>query len=108
MTNSLFLRGVALVYFIAFVSLLPQISGLIGAHGILPANSFLDAIHHQLGIEGYWLFPTLTWINSSNTFLLFMCWAGAGLSVLLFTGFIPVPALIGLWILYLSIANVGQ
>ena len=44
MARSVFLRGLALIYLIAFVSLLPQMSGLIGSHGILPAHDFLEGV----------------------------------------------------------------
>ena len=66
MTNSILLRGLAVVYLIAFASLLPQIHGLIGAHGILPVSSFFDQVHHQLGFAGYWMLPSLVWIHPTD------------------------------------------
>ena len=65
MIRSIFLRGLAIVYIIAFASLLPQIDGLIGSNGILPAREFLDDVHSRYGASAYTLFPTLAWINSS-------------------------------------------
>ena len=44
LTRSLFLRGLALVYFIAFASLIPQILGLIGEHGIVPAIETVSSV----------------------------------------------------------------
>jgi len=41
---SIFLRGLGIVYFIAFASLLPQILGLIGSNGILPIDPYLRAV----------------------------------------------------------------
>ena len=40
----LFLRALALVYGIAFLSLAVQVRGLIGSHGVLPAQEFLAAV----------------------------------------------------------------
>ena len=43
-TRWLFLRGLGLIYLIAFASMAVQVSGLIGEQGILPAGQFLDAV----------------------------------------------------------------
>jgi hypothetical protein len=83
MARSFFLRGLAVIYFIAFASLLPQITGLIGPDGILPAGH-------------------------SNAFLLAIAWAGIACSLLLLAGILPLPAVIALYLLYLSIDTMGQ
>src|ERR1051326_3275119 len=101
-TTSVLLRGVAVVYFIAFASLLPQILGLIGSNGILPVGAYLQHIHGQLGIHSYWMLPSVAWISSSNTFLVLICWLGIAASIALFVGFVPFACLILLWILYRS------
>src|SRR5437867_3778849 len=108
LTRSIFLRGLALVYFIAFVSLVPQIVGLIGAQGIAPAGLYLDAVREQIGSRGFWFVPTLAWINSSDEFLRMICWVGAALSVMLFLRIAPLVSAVGLWALYLSIVAAGQ
>ncbi len=108
MVRSIFLRGIAAIYLIAFASLLPQIDGLIGSHGILPANHYLEAVHSEYGSGGYLLFPTLAWLNSSDVFLHAMVWAGIALSLALLAGVIPIPATIGLYVLYLSMDTIGQ
>ena len=108
MTRSVFLRGLAIVYLIAFASLLPQMAGLIGSHGVLPAHDYLDRIHSEYGTGGYALFPTLAWLNSSDAFLRAIVWAGIVLAVLLLAGLVPLPAAIGLFVLYLSIDTIGQ
>src|SRR5437868_3671570 len=96
MPRSIFLRGLALIYLIAFLSLLPQLSGLIGSYGILPAHDFLEGIHSDYGGSSYALFPTLAWLSSSDTFLFVIVWSGIVLSVLLLIGVAPLPATIGL------------
>ena len=73
----IFLRLLGLVYAIAFLSLLVQIVGLVGAHGILPAGEFLQAVHREYGSESYRLVPTLAWISSiSDAALKMLCYAG--------------------------------
>src|SRR5215831_15656816 len=106
--RSILLRGLAIIYLIAFASLLPQLSGLIGSHGILPARDYLQSLHTDYGRSAYTVFPTLAWFNSSDAFLFGMAWAGIGCAVLLLVGVFPLPATIGLFVLYLSGDTVGQ
>ena len=98
----------ALIYLTAFWSLGVQIIGLIGSHGVLPIGDFLNYFSHQQGISRFWEFPTLCWINHSDGFLLFLCWAGAALSVLLFFGVMPAVSAFLLWLFYLSLTIAGQ
>ena len=72
----LFLRALALIYFSAFYSLLCQVRGLIGPSGILPADQYLDAVHHALGASRFWFAPTLYWISGSNTAIMTICSIG--------------------------------
>ena len=97
-----------MIYLIAFASLLPQIHGLIGSHGILPAHDYLQSLRADYGQSAYTLFPTLAWLNSSDMFLVGMVWAGIALAVMLLLRVLPLPVTIGLWVLYLSIDTVGQ
>jgi hypothetical protein len=108
MARSIFLRGLAIVYLIAFISFLPQINGLIGSNGILPVHNYLDAIHSEYGTTGYLYLPTLAWFNSSDAFLHVLTWAGVVLSLALFIGVFPLAATIVLYLLYLSIDTAGQ
>ncbi len=113
LTRWLFLRALGLIYLIAFVSLWTQISGLIGHDGILPTDQFMSAAQQQcdlqgIGLERFHLLPTLCWFDSSDGFLDFQCAAGAVLALLLIIGMAPVPCLILLWLLYLSLATVGR
>jgi lipase maturation factor 1 len=108
MVRSALLRGLAIVYLIAFASLLPQVNGLIGSNGILPVSDYLETIDSEYGTSGYALFPGLVWFNSTDTFLHVMIWAGIALSIALFFRVLPLPAAIGLYILYLSVDTAGQ
>jgi len=104
----LFLRLLALSYLAAFLSLAVQIQGLAGSQGILPAHTLLDWVRPRAGIERYWMAPTLFWMGDSDVALGAVPIAGAVLSVLLFVGVAPLPILVSLWALYLSLAVVSQ
>jgi predicted DCC family thiol-disulfide oxidoreductase YuxK len=103
-----FLRLLGIIYFIAFFSLFTQILGLIGSNGILPADIFLGSIKINLGWKAYADLPTLAWISYGDGFLRFIPFCGMLLSLLLIGGLLTFPALIGLWLLYLSLVNIGQ
>jgi hypothetical protein len=103
LTRSLFIRLVALIYCIAFVSLWIQVDGLIGHNGILPAADFLKAVRQQTGPERYWLMPTLCWWNAGDGFLHFLCGGGAVISLLVMAGVAQGPGLLVLWVFYLSL-----
>lgn len=103
-----FLRALGLIYFIAFASFGLQITGLIGANGVLPVKDFLPAVQQTLGLRGYWLVPTLFWLNSSDIFLQLVPWTGAALSLLLLFGFGHWPVLLLLFLGYLSLVSAGQ
>ncbi len=112
-SSALFLRLLGVVYLIAFVSLWTQIDGLIGDHGILPVKDFLNAAQGYFSQQvppasPVWNLPTLAWINPHDGFLHFLCAAGTIVSVLLIIGVLPIPALILLWLCYLSLVHAGQ
>jgi hypothetical protein len=106
--RAIFLRGMGLVYLAAFGSLVVQIDGLIGQHGIAPAAELLEQLHAVLGRSAYWEFPTLFWIRWDDTALRAACWAGIVLGGLLTAGLMPGPCASLLWALYLSLVVVGQ
>jgi len=80
----LFLWALALVYLIAFLSLLVQVRGLLGAHGILPVAELLDYVRQRVpDARRFWLLPTVFWLDASDAALLAVCGAGAALAVVL-------------------------
>ena len=103
LTRWVFLWLLGAIYFIAFVSLWTQISGLVGSNGILPVQEYLEAVRAQVGSERYHLLPTLCWLSASDGFLQFLCGGGALLSLLLIFGVAPMPILFLLWVFYLSL-----
>jgi len=103
-----FLRALAVIYLIAFISLWAQIDGLVGSNGILPISNHLAAARDQLGQRSFSIFPTLCWFNSSNTCLHFLCGGGVVLSLLLLLGIASCVDLILLFAFYLSLTVAGQ
>ena len=103
----LFLRLLGLVYFVAFLSLSSQVTGLIGAHGILPARNLLHQAANEFGPERLYMFPTLAWLDSSDWFLRLLTEGGAALSALVVLDLFAAPTLLGLWVMYLSIVTIG-
>jgi predicted DCC family thiol-disulfide oxidoreductase YuxK len=104
----LFLRLLGLVYVIAFLSLRVQIIGLVGARGILPAQSYLEAVRSNFGSVGYRLFPTLAWLSSSDVSLKLLSSGGALCGLLVMLGVAAGPALVLAWTGYLSLVTVGR
>jgi len=103
-----FLRLLGLTYLVAFVSLAVQVTGLVGADGILPAGVYLDRLRDSYGGQAYRLFPTLLWLSSSDLALRGLCWLGAALATMLMAGIAPRCVLPLLWVSYLSLTIGGQ
>ncbi len=108
----LFLRLLAAIYLIAFASLAVQITGLIGAHGILPLSGYLAAVSRALGARGYWTVPTIFWVAHGDRFLIAVTIAGAAMAIALLSGMLKGAwerlLLICLYGLYLSLCTAGQ
>lgn len=103
------LRGIAIVYAIAFASLAVQVEGLYGSGGILPAADYLAAITKSAGESAWRAHPTLFWwLGASDAALVGACWTGVLLSALLFAGVMPTLAAAGCWALYFSLFQVGR
>ena len=107
-TQWIFLRALALIYLAAFGSLAMQITGLIGAHGILPLGDFMKAVTNSVGAQKYFVMPTVFWWDSSDHMLVNVCFAGMAFSVLLFFGRLGKISLAALFVLYLSLSVSGQ
>jgi lipase maturation factor 1 len=103
-----FLRAVGLIYYSAFFSLLPQIRGLIGPHGILPAGEYLQALAERFGPAGYWYAPTLLWFSSGSHMLTGICWAGMIASLLLVLNLWPRGMLAICFACFLSFVSAAQ
>ncbi len=106
-TESLFLRLLGLVYLAAFGSLGPQIVGLVGSDGIVPAAQLMASLH-QGGASLFWEAPTLFWFGVNDPALIAFCVVGCLSSLLLVLGFFPRVSAFVCWVLYLSLTIGGQ
>jgi lipase maturation factor 1 len=105
----LFLRGIGLIYFSAFFSLVFQIRGIIGPGGILPAGSYLQAVAQTLGrIERLWYAPTVLWWSSGPVMLSVLCWVGLAASALLVFNLWPRGMLAICFVCFLSFVAAAQ
>ncbi|HGG58789.1 MAG TPA: lipase maturation factor family protein [Gammaproteobacteria bacterium] len=108
LVSQLFLKGLAVIYFSAFLSLSVQINGLAGPHGILPLIELEQFYFQEFGTDALWMLPSLFWLNASDIALFGATVLGCALSVLLLFGLYQRLALIGLFLLYLSLTTAGQ
>ena len=101
-------RGVAALFLVAFLSSLNQFPALLGERGLLPVPEFLK-ISSQLRR------PTLSNWRYSDRLLCTVCWGGLAIAATIVLGlpqlgppWVPLVAFLALWLLYMSIVNVGQ
>ncbi|WP_330230725.1 lipase maturation factor family protein [Nocardia sp. NBC_00508] len=101
-------RGAAAIYLIAFVAAARQFRALIGEHGMTPVPRLLARRSVRAA-------PSIFHVHYSDRFFAVVCWFGAAVSVAMVAGvadWVPLWAAmllwLTLWILYLSIVNVGQ
>ena len=104
----LFLRALGLIFFSAFYSLLFQIRGLIGPHGLLPAQPYLAEVARVLGRGRFWYVPSVLWWSSSDRMLLALCVAGMAASLLLALNIFPRGMLVVCLIAFLSFISAAQ
>jgi len=105
-TRWLFVRCLAVVSFVAFLSFYLQFPGLIGDEGVLPLADYLSRMG-EAGLSFLDL-PTLSWFLPSETGVALLSFGGMFLSVLLFFGVAPPLVLFLLWLFYLSVTVDGR
>jgi hypothetical protein len=108
LTETLFLRLLGLIYIIAFASLWPQIVGLVGRDGIVPAAQVMPAMRAALGPRAFFEVPTLFWFGITDAALVDFCIGGCVAAAALVFGVFPRTAAALCFALYLSLVLVGQ
>ena len=108
LVSALFIKLLAVVYFVAFASFSSQITALVGEYGILPVTDLLDQATTEFGWKRFIAFPTVFWINAGDTALTAATWLGCAFSVLVFINYRTRFSLVALYLLYLSIYHAGQ
>ena len=104
----IFLRGLGLIYFSAFYSLLFQIKGLIGPNGILPAVDYLQVVTASLYGHRFWFAPSLLWFGAGNRALMALCWGGLIAAALVVLNLWPRVSLALCFVFFLSFISVAQ
>jgi hypothetical protein len=103
-----FLRALGLIFFSAFYSLAFQIRGLIGPHGILPAQDYLAEVARILGARRFWYAPSIFWWSASDRVLLAVSVAGMIAALLLVLNLCPRGALMVCLVAFLSFISAAQ
>jgi hypothetical protein len=108
LSRLVFQRSLAVVYLIAFLVARNQFRPLLGEHGLLPIPRFTSAVSFRRS-------PSLFHLRYSDRFFEATTWVGIALSLMALAGLTdrgPLWASMlswgALWMLYLSIVNVGQ
>ncbi|UGU31041.1 lipase maturation factor family protein [Mycolicibacterium smegmatis] len=101
-------RGIAALYVVAFVAAALQFRALLGERGLLPIPRFLARSSFRNS-------PSIFHLHYSDRFFAAVCWTGAAVAAAMVLGAgdrLPLWAAmlvwVLLWVLYLSIVNVGQ
>jgi hypothetical protein len=110
LTRFVILRLLGCVYAVAFLVAAKQILPLIGSHGLLPLNLFLERVQIAVGspAAGFIRLPSLFWLAHSDAVLQLAAWAGLVLSCMVVAGYANALMMAALWALYLSFVHVGQ
>src|SRR5262245_38144276 len=108
LARMLFQRSLAAIYLFAFVVAANQYRALLGEHGLTPVRRYLRSVPFRRS-------PSLFHLHHSDRTFLAAAWTGAALSLATVVGLtdaVPLPVAMAvwalLWLLYLSIVNVGQ
>ena len=107
-TAELLIRGIALCALAAFLSLWWQVIALVGAHGILPAAEFFEAVSVQYGVDGYRYLPSLLWLSSADWMLHLLCGGGVLATLMVLVGRYRTSSAIVAYVCYLSLVHAGQ
>lgn len=101
-------RGLAAIYFVAFLNVVCQFRPLLGSRGLLPVPRLLERV-------GFWDAPSLFHLGYSDRLAAAVGYGGLSLSILALTGlsesgpvWLSVAVWLCLYLLYLSVVNVGQ
>lgn len=105
---NLFHKGLALVYFSAFIPMFFELDVLIGKGGFQPANVLLESSYHNQGLlRSILQFPSLFHLYPSNITLIIIAALGCLGAVGLLVGYQIFGAALLAWISFLSITSIG-
>ena len=112
LTRYVLLRWMGFVYLVAFYVAARQLVPLVGENGLTPANLFFSAVtaspDYGNSFWGFLHFPTLFWLNDSDTMLRVIPWLGVVLACVVLAGYANAIMMTMLWMFYVSIVYAGQ
>lgn len=101
-------HGIAAVFVVAFVSSALQFPALLGERGLLPVPRYQQRVSRLPG-------PSVFRRRYSDAMLRVVAWSGAAIAATVVLGlpqrgppWLPMLAFLAMWLLYMSIVNVGQ
>src|SRR5919204_4183038 len=108
LTRLCFQRSLAFIYLIAFLIAAKQFIPLLGERGLQPVRHFVRYVPFRRS-------PSLFYLNCSDHFITAVIWCGVALSIFAISGFsesfglgVSMVSWALLWMIYLSLVNVGQ
>ncbi len=104
----IFLRILCFCFLAAFISIGVQITGLYGENGILPIASTIKVLGYRLADAAFINYPSIFFVDSHDSTLRSACYLGIIASAFGFCGILTGPMILLCWIIYLSIASLGQ
>ncbi|XP_075371674.1 lipase maturation factor 1 isoform X2 [Mycteria americana] len=116
LTRIVLLRSIALLYFVAFLVAYHQNKQLIGEKGLLPCKLYLQNVKKyfkgKINLDALSYAPTIIWFldwSDMDSILDYLSLFGLATSAfVLVTGCANMVLMAVLWVLYLSLVNVGQ
>ncbi|XP_045640783.1 lipase maturation factor 1 isoform X2 [Ursus americanus] len=116
LTRIVLLRALAFIYFVAFLVAFHQNKQLIGDRGLLPCRTYLKSVQQYfrgpVGWDAVSYAPTVLWLldwSHMDSNLDALALLGLGISsFVLVTGCANMVLMATLWVLYMSLVNVGQ
>uniref|UniRef100_A0A8C4K7E0 Uncharacterized protein n=1 Tax=Dromaius novaehollandiae TaxID=8790 RepID=A0A8C4K7E0_DRONO len=116
LTRIVLLRAIALLYLVAFLVAYHQNKQLIGEKGLLPCKLYLQNVKRyfkgKISLDALSYAPTIIWFldwSDMDSVLDYLSGFGLATSAfVLVTGCANMILMAILWILYLSLVNVGQ
>lgn len=105
-----FLRGLGMLYAVAFLCLINDGLPLLGSDGLLPVDLYLQRVAAATGSkwEALWLRPSFFHFGYTDGLFQMGAYVGFAASLILMLGWANVPLLLFLWGLYFSYVSVGQ
>lgn len=104
----LLLRGMGLVYFVAFAAFWRQGPFLFDSNGLTPISLYLRRASNALGPEALSRLPSLFWLDESDGAVAAIGIAGVALSFAVLLGLENAAVMAVLWVFHVSVVNAGQ